>query len=122
MILILRFDNTPRISIKCLQLRIFCYRRSGKVCFEVKILSYNDVTCKDVDSHVARVGWSTDDATLQLGEDKNSFGFGGTGKKSVNRKFANYGRRFEKGFCGDFNKIFARVVNRKITFLTYWVL
>ena len=55
------------------------------------------MTCQDVDTHVARVGWSTDDATLQLGEDKNSFGFGGTGKKSVNRKFANYGRRFEKG-------------------------
>lgn len=60
-------------------------------------MEYNDVTCQDVDTHVVRVGWSTDNATLQLGEDKNSFGFGGTGKKSVNRKFANYGRRFEKG-------------------------
>ena len=67
------------------------------MCYEVKVLDYCEITCEEVDSHVTRVGWSTDDATLQLGEDKNSFGFGGTGMKSVNRKFANYGRRFEKG-------------------------
>ncbi|CAK8676977.1 unnamed protein product [Clavelina lepadiformis] len=72
--------------------------RRGKICYEVKVTRYCDVLEKDVsDSHVVRVGWSTDSASLQLGEDKNSFGFGGTGKKSVNRKFLNYGRRFEKG-------------------------
>uniref|UniRef100_F6XTD6 B30.2/SPRY domain-containing protein n=1 Tax=Ciona intestinalis TaxID=7719 RepID=F6XTD6_CIOIN len=72
--------------------------RCGKVCFEVKISEYCDVTNKEfADTHVARVGWSTDNATLQLGEDKNSFGFGSTGKKSLHRKFTNYGRRYEKG-------------------------
>ena len=64
----------------------------------MKISDYNEVSCNDyTDVHVARVGWSTDSATLQLGEDTNSFGFGGTGKKSVGRKFLNYGRRYEKG-------------------------
>nr|CAB3253876.1 heterogeneous nuclear ribonucleoprotein U-like protein 1 [Phallusia mammillata] len=72
--------------------------RSGKVCYEVKVADYCEATNKDpTDTYVARVGWSTDSATLQLGEDKNSFGFGGTGKKSANRKFLNYGRRYEKG-------------------------
>lgn len=61
-------------------------------------MEYCEATIKDpTDTYVARVGWSTDSATLQLGEDKNSFGFGGTGKKSANRKFVNYGRRYEKG-------------------------
>lgn len=38
-----------------------------------------------------RVGWSTQAASLDLGTDRHSFGFGGTGKKSHNRSFDSYG-------------------------------
>jgi ATP-dependent RNA helicase DDX1 len=43
------------------------------------------------------VGWSTRAAKLELGTDKNGFGFGGTGKKSNNRQFDDYGEPFTKG-------------------------
>ena len=47
--------------------------------------------------HVLRVGWSVDGADLQLGEDLLSYGYGGTGKISVNSKFTDYGRKFGVG-------------------------
>lgn len=37
------------------------------------------------------MGWSTQAASLDLGTDRHSFGFGGTGKKSHNRSFDSYG-------------------------------
>lgn len=46
------------------------------------------------DEGLCRVGWSTNKATLDLGTDKNGFGFGGTGKKSYNRQFDSYGESF----------------------------
>lgn len=39
-----------------------------------------------------RVGWSTLSATLDLGTDRLSFGYGGTGKKSHTRSFGDYGQ------------------------------
>lgn len=44
-----------------------------------------------------RVGWSIDGADFQLGEDLLSYGYGGTGKISVNSKFSDYGRPFAVG-------------------------
>ena len=43
------------------------------------------------DEGLCRVGWSTLKATLDLGTDKEGFGFGGTGKKSFGRQFDTYG-------------------------------
>ena len=43
------------------------------------------------DEGLCRVGWSTQDAVLDLGTDRLGFGFGGTGKKSNNKQFDNYG-------------------------------
>ena len=43
------------------------------------------------DEGLCRVGWSTLKATLDLGTDKEGFGFGGTGKKSFGRQFDSYG-------------------------------
>ena len=40
------------------------------------------------------MGWSTLTADLNLGTDKQGFGFGGTGKKSNNRQFDTYGEPF----------------------------
>jgi len=47
--------------------------------------------------HVLRVGYSIDEAGMVLGEEKLSYGYGGTGKASVNLKFKDYGGSFGKG-------------------------
>lgn len=46
------------------------------------------------DEGLCRVGWSTEKASLDIGTDAFSFGFGGTGKKSNNRQFDDYGEAF----------------------------
>ncbi|KAG8227851.1 hypothetical protein J437_LFUL006474 [Ladona fulva] len=46
------------------------------------------------DEGLCRVGWSTALANLDLGTDRFGFGFGGTGKKSNNKQFDNYGESF----------------------------
>lgn len=48
------------------------------------------------DEGLCRVGWSTENANLDLGTDRFGFGFGGTGKKSNNKQFDNYGEAFGK--------------------------
>lgn len=47
--------------------------------------------------HVVRVGWSTGLCDMQLGEEELSFGYGGTGKASVNNKFNDFGEKFGEG-------------------------
>ncbi|CAO1433733.1 unnamed protein product [Diamesa serratosioi] len=59
-------------------------RNTGKYYFESIV----------TDEGLCRVGWSTEKASLDLGTDKFSFGFGGTGKKSHNRQFDDYGDSF----------------------------
>lgn len=56
----------------------------GKYYFEAKV----------TDEGLCRVGWSSLAASLDLGTDKQGFGFGGTGKKSFNRQFDSYGEPF----------------------------
>jgi ATP-dependent RNA helicase DDX1 len=46
------------------------------------------------DEGLCRVGWSTWDASHDLGTDRMGFGFGGTGKKSNNKQFDTYGEVF----------------------------
>ncbi|KAH8314855.1 hypothetical protein KR074_005377 [Drosophila pseudoananassae] len=48
------------------------------------------------DEGLCRVGWSTQQANLDLGTCRFGFGFGGTGKKSNNRQFDDYGESFGK--------------------------
>ncbi len=57
---------------------------SGKYYFEAKV----------TDDGLCRVGWSTLTASYDIGTDANSFGFGGTGKKSHQRQFDSYGESF----------------------------
>ncbi|KAL1502170.1 hypothetical protein ABEB36_007355 [Hypothenemus hampei] len=59
---------------------------SGKWGFEATV----------TDEGLCRVGWSTLNASLDLGTDKFGWGYGGTGKKSNNRQFDNYGEAFGK--------------------------
>ncbi|XP_067840393.1 ATP-dependent RNA helicase DDX1 [Heptranchias perlo] len=53
---------------------------------------YYEVHCHD--QGLCRVGWSTMQASLDLGTDKFGFGFGGTGKKSHSKQFDSYGEEF----------------------------
>ncbi len=46
---------------------------------------------------ICRFGWSTKAGHLDLGKDRHGFGFGGTGKKSHNNEFLDYGQKFGKG-------------------------
>ncbi|GMT28325.1 hypothetical protein PFISCL1PPCAC_19622, partial [Pristionchus fissidentatus] len=62
-------------------------KRRGKFYYEVSIVK--DGLC--------RVGWSTERASLNLGTDDESWGFGGTGKKSHARRFDDYGESFTMG-------------------------
>uniref|UniRef100_A0A3B3TC97 Uncharacterized protein n=1 Tax=Paramormyrops kingsleyae TaxID=1676925 RepID=A0A3B3TC97_9TELE len=69
----------------------------GRVCYEVKIneeISVKHLPSSEPDPHVVRVGWSLDSCSTQLGEEPFSFGYGGTGKKSMDCKFEDYGERF----------------------------
>ena len=72
---------------------------NGKICFEVVVDSNNDVSHLDNEScpNVLRCGWSTVSASMQLGEEPYSWGYGGTGTKSFNCKFTQYGQRFGVG-------------------------
>ncbi|XP_071787333.1 heterogeneous nuclear ribonucleoprotein U-like protein 1 isoform X2 [Asterias amurensis] len=71
----------------------------GKVGFEVKLEKHLEVNQLPADEtkNVVRVGWSTDDTSLQLGEEAFSYGYGGTAKISVQCKFSDYGEKFEAG-------------------------
>ncbi|KAF5287984.1 hypothetical protein FQA39_LY15566 [Lamprigera yunnana] len=48
------------------------------------------------DEGLCRIGWSTLQSNLDLGTDKFGFGYGGTGKKSNNKQFDDYGGAFGK--------------------------
>uniref|UniRef100_A0A8C1M370 Heterogeneous nuclear ribonucleoprotein U like 1 n=1 Tax=Cyprinus carpio TaxID=7962 RepID=A0A8C1M370_CYPCA len=71
----------------------------GRVCFEMKIneeISVKHLPTTEPDPHVVRIGWSLDSCNTQLGEEPFSFGYGGTGKKSSNCKFEDYGEKFSE--------------------------
>ncbi|XP_025000247.2 LOW QUALITY PROTEIN: heterogeneous nuclear ribonucleoprotein U-like protein 1 isoform X1 [Gallus gallus] len=71
--------------------------RQGRVCYEMKVneeISVKHLPASEPDPHVVRVGWSLDSCSTQLGEEPFSYGYGGTGKKSTNCKFENYGETF----------------------------
>ncbi|CAH8633916.1 unnamed protein product [Heterobilharzia americana] len=74
---------------------------SGKAFYEVRIVK--NIQVENYDSlvggatHVLRVGWSTENTDFALGEEAQSYGYGGTGKKSCNNKFTDYGCAFGEG-------------------------
>ncbi|XP_061172506.1 heterogeneous nuclear ribonucleoprotein U-like isoform X2 [Saccostrea echinata] len=74
--------------------------KGGKVAFEVKLTENCDVSHlppDEVHPNVLRVGWSTNSSSMQLGEEANSFGYGGTGKAATECKFVDYGQQFTAG-------------------------
>uniref|UniRef100_A0A8D3E3K9 Uncharacterized protein n=1 Tax=Scophthalmus maximus TaxID=52904 RepID=A0A8D3E3K9_SCOMX len=69
----------------------------GRVCYEMKIneeIPVKHLPSSEPDPHVVRIGWSLNHCSTQLGEEPFSFGYGGTGKKSADCKFANFGEKF----------------------------
>ncbi|XP_067136543.1 heterogeneous nuclear ribonucleoprotein U-like protein 1 isoform X1 [Centruroides vittatus] len=72
----------------------------GKVCYEVKVMQQLDVSHlppEEINPHVVRTGWSIEKTSMQLGEEPDSYGYGGTGKASTNCKFKDYGAPFIQG-------------------------
>ncbi|XP_056139002.1 heterogeneous nuclear ribonucleoprotein U-like protein 1 [Lampris incognitus] len=70
---------------------------SGRVCYEIKInedIPVKHLPSSEPDPHVVRIGWSLNTCSTQLGEEPFSYGYGGTGKKSCDCKFADYGEKF----------------------------
>uniref|UniRef100_A0A674N1J7 Heteroous nuclear ribonucleoprotein U like 1 n=1 Tax=Takifugu rubripes TaxID=31033 RepID=A0A674N1J7_TAKRU len=69
----------------------------GRVCYEMKIneeIPVKHLPSSEPDPHVVRIGWSINHSSTQLGEEAFSFGYGGTGKKSENCKFSDFGEKF----------------------------
>uniref|UniRef100_A0A669EFH8 Heteroous nuclear ribonucleoprotein U like 1 n=1 Tax=Oreochromis niloticus TaxID=8128 RepID=A0A669EFH8_ORENI len=69
----------------------------GRVCYEMKIneeIPVKHLPSSEPDPHVVRIGWSLNHCSTQLGEEPFSFGYGGTGKKSVDCKFSDFGEKF----------------------------
>lgn len=58
----------------------------GKYMYEVEIVEGS-----------VRVGWSAPFTKLELGIEESSFGYGCTGKRSVGKKFEDYGESFQAG-------------------------
>ena len=54
--------------------------------------AYYEVTVAD--EGLCRVGWASRAAGLELGTDRHSFGFGGTGKRSHAKQFEDYGAAY----------------------------
>ncbi|KAK9511011.1 hypothetical protein O3M35_005666 [Rhynocoris fuscipes] len=76
----------------------FAYK-SGKLCYQVKLVENCNVSHleNEPNPNVLRLGWSALDTSMQLGEEPLSYGYGGTGKISVNCKFSDYGKSFGEG-------------------------
>jgi heterogeneous nuclear ribonucleoprotein U-like protein 1 len=71
--------------------------RQGKICFEMKVLEHLNVDHlppEEDNKHVVRVGFSASCTSLLLGEEKLSYGYGGTGKASTECRFTDYGLPF----------------------------
>uniref|UniRef100_A0A667XYG4 Heteroous nuclear ribonucleoprotein U like 1 n=1 Tax=Myripristis murdjan TaxID=586833 RepID=A0A667XYG4_9TELE len=69
----------------------------GRVCYEMKVnedIPVKHLPASEPDPHVVRIGWSLNTCSTQLGEEPFSYGYGGTGKKSCDCKFADYGEKF----------------------------
>ena len=73
--------------------------KTGKVWYEVKFVEQNETKVeKDKTTYDLRVGWSTDNSSLMLGESETSWAYSSAqGKKINSTKYENYGDKFVKG-------------------------
>lgn len=70
----------------------------GRVFFEAKVTrnltSSSSVRWDECQPNAARVGWSEGKASLELGEESMSFGYGSSGKFATNDIYRHYGEPF----------------------------
>eukprot|EP00731_Ephydatia_muelleri_P022197 Em0014g788a len=73
--------------------------KGGKYFYECKVEQNVPVDLPETEPHpnVLRVGWTVDDAGLDLGEVPHSYGYGGTGKVMENNNYQTYGESFGLG-------------------------
>lgn len=57
----------------------------------------NDLPDSEEPKHGVRVGWSAEEASLQLGEDSISYGYDNSGKSCTASNFSDYGVTFTEG-------------------------
>ncbi|CAK9304419.1 unnamed protein product [Gordionus sp. m RMFG-2023] len=81
-------ENHTQQWLGCRANKAISTRIKGKYYYEVSITEENGLV---------RVGWSSKQASFDLGTDRLGFGFGGTGKKSFNKQFDTYGESFTFG-------------------------
>ncbi|KAL8451881.1 hypothetical protein Emed_001761 [Eimeria media] len=108
----LQIDKETKLKGTCMHTGGFQYlwkgvrttygvKGSGKYYFEVQVAPNPPaVIMHDTPTntqHVCRVGVSQPLTSLHLGESEESWGFGGTGKKSTSRRFSDYGQSFSGG-------------------------
>ena len=70
---------------------------SGKVYYEVKLLDNMDSKLEgEKNLHELKLGWSTNDSLLQVGESDESYCYAGSAKKGHDSKFEEFGATFAK--------------------------
>ncbi|XP_059045727.1 heterogeneous nuclear ribonucleoprotein U-like protein 2 [Achroia grisella] len=77
---------------------------TGRVCYEVRVgavVTTTESSEKEPIGSGLRVGWSTDDSSLHLGEGELSWGYESTGRAVHNGEFKEYGKQLtEKDVIG----------------------
>lgn len=69
----------------------------GKVYYEAKITENCSTATQDKEQlYMLRIGWSTVDTSMQLGEERFSYAYTSTGKKGTDKEFTDYGSSFGK--------------------------
>ncbi|XP_076292706.1 uncharacterized protein LOC143214958 [Lasioglossum baleicum] len=69
----------------------------GKVYYEAKIVDLCPIDTENEEKpYILRVGWSTPYTSMQLGEEKFSYGYDSIGRKLTNNQFEDYGLQFGK--------------------------
>ena len=63
----------------------------------VEHLNVDHLPHEETSRHVVRIGWSMGTCSMQLGEEKLSYGYGGTGKASTSCKFEDFGETYGEG-------------------------
>ncbi|CAG9572953.1 unnamed protein product [Danaus chrysippus] len=76
----------------------------GRLCYEVRVgslVTSTESAEKEPLTTGLRVGWSTDDSSLHLGDNSLSWGYESTGRAVTNSEFKAYGKQFnEKDVIG----------------------
>jgi len=73
--------------------------KGGKVGYEVKIVEVLPVELPETEAPInaVRVGWSSENSSMQLGETEKSYGYESTGKLCASSSFVAYGETFGVG-------------------------